>query len=327
MKVSVAMCTFNGEKYIKEQIESIINQTVKPDEIVLCDDNSSDNTLIIAKKLLRDSGIPYLIEVNPQNLGVVKNFEKTIGLTTGEVIFLCDQDDVWSENKVELMIKNFEEDPSCVLVFSNAFIVDKKRNRAGKQLWESLSFSIMEFGNRNFLDILLNRCVVTGAAMAIRRKLYEASIPFNEMWVHDGWLAINACFFGNVIAVDKSLIEYRQHGNNVIGAQNTNLIQKANQYILNIRKLAEIRENRYKRYSGFYFKSFKNIDDLSKNKISQCIGFWNDMNSLKTAQIKPGLKIIFKNISNYNYSNYYTGFRGAIRDIIYLLFFREGKVC
>lgn len=99
--ISVAMCTFNGEKYIKEQIESIINQSLVPDEIVICDDCSKDNTINIIKETLANwSGKANLI-INEDNLGYRKNFEKAISLCNGDIIFLSDQDDVWDNCKLK----------------------------------------------------------------------------------------------------------------------------------------------------------------------------------------------------------------------------------
>lgn len=101
--ISVAMCTFNGEKYIKEQIESIINQSLVPDEIVICDDCSKDNTLNIIKETLDNWPGKVQLVVNEKNLGYRKNFEKSISLCNGDIIFLSDQDDVWNRNKIEIM--------------------------------------------------------------------------------------------------------------------------------------------------------------------------------------------------------------------------------
>ena len=101
--ISVAMCTYNGEKYIQEQLESIIYQSVPPDEIVICDDCSNDATLEIVKDILNSyDGIVQLVS-NKHNLGYRKNFEKAISLCHGDIIFLSDQDDVWSSNKIEII--------------------------------------------------------------------------------------------------------------------------------------------------------------------------------------------------------------------------------
>lgn len=324
MRISVVICTYNGEMYIHEQIESIINQTLKPDEIILCDDSSKDATVNIAQRLLVNSGIQYKIEINNMTLGVVKNFEKAIGITTGDVIFLSDQDDVWCANKIELLFKEFEKNASAVMVFSDAFIVDEKRTKTGTHLWETLDFSFQQFKIRDFIEMLLNRCIVTGATMAVKRELYNVSIPFNSSWVHDGWMAIHAPLFGDVVAVNKPLIEYRQHKNNLIGAQKVDLAGKAIRYILNIKKLETVRETRRNRYKAFYDFNTDKIDDVNKKKILSCIEFWNEMTMLKSQIFIKSFPIIFKNIFNKNYQNYYTGLRGAFRDIIYM-FFRKSK--
>ena len=326
MKLSVVICTYNGEKYIEEQIKSIIYQTKKIDEIVLCDDRSNDKTVKIASEILSTCDIPYLIEVNSTNLGVVKNFEKAIGLTTGDIIFFSDQDDVWKSHKVELIVSKFENDNSCVMVFSDADLVDKNRNKIGSKLWETLRFSISEFRKKDFTEILLNRCVVTGATMAIKRNLYINSLPFNECWLHDGWVAINASLHGKVIAIDQSLIEYRQHGGNVIGAVKLNPIERIKKYIKVINYLESERKIRLDRYTAFYNYGNAIMNSYIKQKVIECVNFWKDLDSLRSKGIFEGIRVIFYNLLNGNYKKYYTGLRGAIRDIAYLITRKTGEL-
>lgn len=159
--ISVAICTYNGEKYIKEQLDSIIHQTRVPDEIILCDDKSSDKTILIASEILDRSGIKYHIYVNENNLGVIENFKNAINYCKGDIIFTCDQDDIWNSNKVELIINEFEKNDKCVLVFTDAELVNKNLNPIGMKLWSTLSFKGDEFLNKNYYNVLLNRCVVT----------------------------------------------------------------------------------------------------------------------------------------------------------------------
>jgi len=325
MKISVVVCTYNGEKFIKEQLKSILEQSLKPNEIIICDDKSKDNTVIEAKKILKFYDVPYRIEINKENLGVVKNFEKAIDLTTGDVIFLSDQDDIWNKKKIELTIKEFDKDKSCVMVFSDAKLVNEKREKIGANLWETLNFSIEQFKNNNFLSILLNRCVVTGATMAIKRELFDKTKPFQSFWIHDGWLAINAPLYGSIKAIEKPLIEYRQHNNNVIGAVKQNSFARLKKYLKNIKTLEDTREIRLNRYKIFYEFNFKKLDFKTKNEVLECIKFWTDMVKLKKSRLGNGILIILANLKNKNYKKYYTGLRGAIRDIVYLFFRKVDK--
>jgi glycosyltransferase involved in cell wall biosynthesis len=119
--ISVAMCTYNGSKHIKEQLESIIYQTRKPDEIIICDDCSSDNTVEIAQNLLSVSTIKSTIIRNEINLGFRKNFEKAIGLCHGDIVFLSDQDDVWLPEKIEKVANIFDNDEEVIMAFHDAY--------------------------------------------------------------------------------------------------------------------------------------------------------------------------------------------------------------
>ena len=101
MKISVAMCTFNGAEFLPAQLESIFAQTRRPDEIVICDDGSSDETQQLLTKFAAKSPVPIALKLNQQNLGSVKNFEQAIKLCNGDVIALGDQDDVWRHDKLE----------------------------------------------------------------------------------------------------------------------------------------------------------------------------------------------------------------------------------
>ena len=142
MKISVALCTYNGEKFLKKQLDSILNQSVAVSEIVVCDDISSDSTKSILEQY--DSKYPGIFRLffNEENLRSNKNFEKAIGLTTGDYIFLADQDDLWIKDKVKKTIAVFDENPTAEGVFSDATLVDDDDNILFEDisLWDSVYF-------------------------------------------------------------------------------------------------------------------------------------------------------------------------------------------
>jgi hypothetical protein len=148
--------------------------------------------------------------------------------------------------------------------------------------------------------------------------LYINTLPFNEFWVHDGWLAINASLYGKVIAIDQPLIEYRQHGGNVIGALKLNSIGRVKKYLRNINILEKERKLRVDRYNAFYNHGNRMIDDNIKKEVLKCVIFWKDLDGLRSKGILKGIRVIFRNSFNGNYKKYYTGLRGAIRDFAYL---------
>lgn len=126
IKISVAMATFNGQDYIKDQLNSIIFQDEKVDEIIIVDDCSSDDTVKISKEILKNSEIDYKLIINSENKGVFYTFYQAIKYCTGELVFLSDQDDVWRKNKVKKILQKFKDDSEICLVFSNSLIFKKK---------------------------------------------------------------------------------------------------------------------------------------------------------------------------------------------------------
>ena len=303
--ISVVLCTYNGEKYIKEQIESIITQTIQPDEIIICDDNSNDNTIAICEEILRTTNIRFKIFRNLKNLGVKKNFEKGIKCCTGDIVFTCDQDDYWYENKIEKMMPFFR-DAECKLVFSNAYLVDKNRKKLNCNLWDSLYFKPENISTYNkCFDLLLKHCIVTGAAMAFRKDIFLDIIPFPDCWIHDGWIAINACIRGKIVAVNENLIDYRQHGNNVIGVS----IEK---------RYKGFSYNKYKwlqRYKVFLERNSKKLDERSKKKLKGCILFWSDLCRIDHVNLIHGLVILLKNLMNLRLFKYGNGIRCIYTEI------------
>lgn len=320
MKVSVVLCSYNGEKYIEEQLKSIVNQSVKPDEIIVCDDRSTDNTVAIVNKVLSQSSIDYKIKINERNMGVIKNFEHAIELATGDIIFLSDQDDVWHYKKIETIKREFEKDESCIMVFTDAELVDKERKKLGVNLWRTVHFSEKMLSDNNLIDILLNRPIVTGATMAFRKELFEKIRPFPEWCLHDEWIAINASVYGSVKAIEFSLIEYRQHESNLVGAYKT-LYDRAKRYFNSIKVIEDIRHRNYNKYKAFYEMNYEILAKRKKAKeVYNCVQFWYEMKQLSKADVIRGLIIIFRNYFRGNYKKYYTGIRGVIRDILYVAF-------
>ncbi len=221
-RVSIALCTFNGERYLVEQLASIATQTQPVDEIILCDDGSNDSTLSIAYNF-QTQGLPLHIHVNTGQLGFSNNFAKAISFCTGDIIFLCDQDDIWHEAKVAITVAHFQQNPDTLLVFSNAKLVTQDASPLGNTLWDSLPTPPpLHPGFRE----LLNHHWVTGAGCAFRASLAQHALPIPAGWVHDAWLAIIAAAMGEVSAIPETLFAYRQHANNQIGARKAGFSQK-----------------------------------------------------------------------------------------------------
>ncbi len=239
--VSVAMCTYNGARYVEAQVRSICQQTRLPLEIVLSDDGSSDGCVQIARGAFEQcvaaipaSQAPRLrILQNSVALGVSRNFEQAISACAGEFIALCDQDDVWRVDKLERLLATLGEQPKTLLLHTDAMLVDGDRVPLGQSLFESLGVRPRELGlirEGKAIDVLLHRNLVTGATAILRRSLLDLALPIPDGWLHDEWLAIIAASVGRVDVLPEQLIEYRQHGANQVGAKRLGIaakIQKA----------------------------------------------------------------------------------------------------
>lgn len=219
--ISVALCTYNGQDYINEQISSILSQTKKVDEIVICDDCSSDNTVQIIKRIQKK--YPNLIRLyqNKNNKGYRKNFDDCYRMCKGEYVFSCDQDDIWNKNKVEKIMNSFKKD--TVLVFTDAALIDKNGKEIGQSLWENLGIEYKTICNiEEYKRTIKKRFVVTGATMAFRKSMYNQVNVCEYTCEHDALIAFVAPIFGNVVALNEKLTKYRRHGKNttVIGPIN-----------------------------------------------------------------------------------------------------------
>ena len=222
-RISIAMCTCNGEAYLAEQLNSIAEQTRLPDELIVCDDASTDNTIGILEQFSKNSAFPVRVYLNKQRLGSTKNFEKVISLCNGEFIFLSDQDDVWMPQKIECILQVFMNNSDAGYVFSDALIVDDEARPMGYTMWESIRFTKRQrkrFKQGKQLAILLKHNVVTGATMAFRAKLKSIVIPISEVWIHDEWIALLASSINmHGVFIEQPLIRYRQHSSQQIGGR------------------------------------------------------------------------------------------------------------
>lgn len=221
----MALGTHNGARFVGEQISSILAQTRPVDEIVLSDDASSDRTVEIVEVAVathrseRGRAPELLILRNDPPLRVTKNFEQALLRTTGDLVALCDQDDVWHPERIERLAARFE-DTRTLFVFSNARQVDSAGEYLGHDLFEALAMSDRERGlveQGKVFEQFMRRNLATGATAMLRRSLVDAAVPFPDAWLHDEWLALVAAMFSGVQMHDEALTDYRQHEGNQVG--------------------------------------------------------------------------------------------------------------
>jgi len=212
--VSIALCTYNGQTYIKEQLDSLINQTYQNIEIIIVDDCSTDNTEQIC---LSYNNIKLSFYQNEINIGYTKNFEKAITLCNGDYICLCDQDDIWVSDKIELLVKNINNN---ILIYHDSDFINGKGNKLGVQ---SMSQRYNMYQGSSVLPFILSNCISGHAAM-FSKKLIPYLLPFDKRFYHDWWLAYVAFNIGSVKYFDHILVHYRQHDLSI--TDNLNLKEK-----------------------------------------------------------------------------------------------------
>lgn len=222
LTVSVALCTHNGAQYLEQQLRSILAQRLRPLEVVVSDDASTDDTVQIVRRIWDElPDAPRLVLLsNHKALGVTANFEQAVSACTGELIALSDQDDVWQPERLEVIAAKFQSRPGLRLVFSDARLVSGAGSPLETSLFEALEISPRDLEavrSDEAFATLLRRNLVTGATTVFRRSLLDAALPLDRAWVHDEWLAVVAAATGEVDWVPDLLIDYRQHGANQIG--------------------------------------------------------------------------------------------------------------
>jgi glycosyltransferase involved in cell wall biosynthesis len=218
--LSVAMCTFNGARFLPEQLDSIAAQTRLPEELVVCDDGSTDDTVSVAEAFARTAPFPVRVLLNERRLGFTRNFTRAISLCTGDLIALSDQDDVWHPDKLAFQEHTLRSEAAGA-VFTDADVVDADLNPLGYRLWDSVGFSGASrrvIRTEKAPALLLKQDVVTGATLMFRAHYRDAVLPMPAGWFHDGWIALVVAALGKITFIPAALVKYRQHSNNEIGA-------------------------------------------------------------------------------------------------------------
>lgn len=220
--ISVALCTFNGEKFISSQLDSILRQSLPVDEIIVCDDCSTDSTISILQKYATQFSVIHLIE-NEHNLGYVANFEKAIQLCQGDYIFLSDQDDIWHLDKVAISVHSLSTS-GMYGAFTNARIIDRDGSLVDRRtLFERLNLlPYIQQGilQQNLFGLLcLRGNFVTGATLVLTRRGREIVLPFRttSSCIHDGWIALRLSGVEKLGFIERPLIDYRLHPEQQVG--------------------------------------------------------------------------------------------------------------
>jgi len=283
MKIDILLATYNGEKYIADQIRSILEQTCTDWRIISRDDGSSDNTVNILRSYADSYKEKFLlIESEKQNLGPCQNFSHLLNFSDAEYIMFCDQDDIWMPDKIQITIdkmrdleKKYPDHP--ILVHTDLNIVDENLKLISNSMWEYQDLDI-RFEKELYKIAVHN--IVTGCTVMINRKAKLCSIPIpKEAVMHDWWIAINVCKYGIISHISQSSILYRQHSDNRLGAIEKNKKRNPRFYLMRVLRIFPFAKNNYEK-----FKMLKKLDFKLK----------------ASSLIKNEFIIIFKNLLSIN---------------------------
>jgi glycosyltransferase involved in cell wall biosynthesis len=222
--LAVVLSSYNGEKYIKEQLVSLQNQSYTSFDLFIRDDASRDNTLKIIEEFKDSSSLHVNLLKADKNIGALRSFEVLLKMVLEypqyETIMLCDQDDIWLEDKIKLSLDafiNFENSVKKdipLLLYTDLFVVDENLTTLSSSFWKYFNLN----PSNNSLNSLIVQCNVTGCTMIFNKTLASLALPFSDATVmHDHWLGLVATSMGEISYIDKSTIKYRQHSTNVSG--------------------------------------------------------------------------------------------------------------
>lgn len=318
--ISVAMCTYNGEKYLAEQLQSIAAQTRLPSELVICDDRSTDTTVAIIKDFAATAPFEVRLIENPQNIGsakkgVTRNFENVSRLCCGDLIAFCDQDDIWLPQKLARLSVTMEEDHNLGGVFSDARLVDRQSQPTGALLSQTSGFTPQEqarLAQGETLSILLAMTKVYGCTLMVDARLLEKILPVPPSWWFDAWFACTTAVYSRLAFVSEPLFCYRIHPTQQVGAAVPSFAervrkwrQSAAQYWIESQpQLSELRERLVSQQDARYQPEIQYIEgrmallkmrsELPANRL------------MRLAKVLPRVN---------QYRRYFNGWKSVVKDI------------
>jgi glycosyltransferase involved in cell wall biosynthesis len=297
--VSIAVATYNGEKYLTEQLDCLLQQTYPEIEIVVVDDGSKDNTVAIVQQYC--SKYPNItLLMNEQNSGVTKTFERAIQHCNGVFVALCDQDDIWELDKIAVMVAEINTEDA---VYCNSLLVDSNNVSMGKDFKQVMNLRSYYSG----APFLLANCI-PGHAMLIKKDFLLRCLPFPTHIYFDRWISFCAASNNGVRYIDKQLVRYRQHETNVVGIRKlrkNNKRETANELFNN--KLKELQT-----FATAPIASAQTRDILTtmlrlftkKWSIARSIFFFKNIDTVLVIKNKPYYRKIFYCIKMIFKANY-----------------------
>ena len=322
MKLSIALATYNGEKYLQEQLDSLLAQTVQPDEVVISDDRSTDRTLEVAKEFQQKAPFDVIVHQNEQQTGFIKNFDKALSLTTGDLVFLCDQDDVWFEHKLETIRDTAIQHPEYSVYMNDALLTDgqlKRTDLTVQQQIQGLGRPLTQF--------------ITGCCAAIRRSHLDKVMPLPKDYPsHDGWIINLADALQKKLVISDVLQLYRRHGKNTSNSTHGQLrrMTRLDSVKTMIRRIRTNGEKISLKHDERKLKVLEQqerslIQSMNKSQREKLIGhiqkkrqyiqFQYKRLKIRELPIHERVVSIHRNLSNQNYDQI-LGYKSALRDLL-----------
>lgn len=301
MGISVIITTYNGEKFIKSQLDSINFQTQKPDEVIIFDDKSNDCTVSIIRNYIKENNLKnWKININEKNIGFSNNFLKAVKTSKENFIFLCDQDDIWYKDKIKNMVHVLVNNPNIVALSSRFETIDENNQKIKwkNKLLNKKSYTIKLLKKIRYQSLSpIGR--ILGCTMVIRKSAIDL-IGSNtnlqsEIGSHDTYLNILASMLGDVYILNQVLVKYRIH------SSNTSLHNKSNGGKEERINAIQNRVN----FTNYYIKSLKTIGNKKNLDFSHKFMKFEEsrIKMLKSSNIFIWLKLILKIRYYYFYSN------------------------
>jgi glycosyltransferase involved in cell wall biosynthesis len=305
------MTTYNGEKFLKEQLDGMLVQSRPVDELVVCDDGSADGTVNMLDAFSRAAPFPVRIVKNKKNLGSTKNFEQAISLCGGDIVVLCDQDDVWLPDKISALEGIFSANANCLMAFTNAMVTDEANNPQ-RELWSCFGFDErrqrMLRDGRGFIFFVRGN-VVTGATAAIKKSFFEETAPFPQGLVHDHWLAAAAALKNGLSFSRAITVNYRKHPSQQLGTPpEKNLRQKING-VFDYDKAVESTRIMLRELDERY-----SLTEKQRKMFLDKIKFYQFRKNLPPCRLKRAPKIA-ANLLSGNYHNFSLGLLSMAKDL------------
>lgn len=262
MKVSVALCTYNGEKYLSGQLNSIMDQTIRPDEIIICDDRSTDKTIEILSEYQSKYPETFKVFVNEDNLGFVKNFEKAMYLCSHEIIIISDQDDIWEKDKISETLHFFENHPEFDGVFHDLKLMDEETTQPSYLNWKNISHKTIEQEIKEgelFTALVVKGSFILGCCLAIKKEALKKYHLKDFQIAHDYYIVQKLSLKNTLGFIPKSLSSYRLHSNQVYGLRYKSEAKNEEEQVSESRQY-------FKDYVYRYLITLKRAEELFPNE-------------------------------------------------------------